>query len=326
MNRAKFEKEKKNIKLLFQYFLCYGIKLGFWTLTDGVSYRLGIEKIYKFADQKRYGTCKEYLRKNYSKVIMKYKNVDYTMLNDKISEDSDIWLFWWQGENNFPYPINLCVESIRKHAGKHKVVLITKENYKQYVNLPGYIIKKFEMGIISVASFSDILRFELLYKYGGIWLDSTYFFTGELSKEIYNNNFYSISNPNGRNWVITKDIWSISFMAMTKKHIIASYMCDFYKEYWKKENVNIAYLLSDCFISIAYEDIPTFKKIIDSVPANNVGVFDLLGPIRNKLCTQSDFVKLMGNTYIHKLTYKEKYVAEVSGKKTYFGRLIEYKN
>ena len=82
------------------------------------------------------------------------------------------------------------------------------------------------------------------------------------------------------------------------------------------------YLLADCFMAIGYEDIPAFKKTIDAVAPNNTGVFDLLEPIRNEVCTQQEFEKLMGDTYIHKLTYKEKYVAEVEGKKTYFGRLI----
>ena len=174
-----------------------------------------------------------------------------------------------------------------------------------------------------MAHFSDILRFELLYKYGGIWLDSTYYFTDIIQKEVYERSFFSISNQNGRKWVVTKDFWSISFMAMTKEHPIATYMREVERAYWKNEDMPIAYLMSDCFIAIGYEDIPLFKKVIDAVPTNNEGIFDLLKPIRNEVCTEKEFEELMGDTYVHKLTYKELYIPRKGEKKTYFGYLIE---
>lgn len=326
MNKAKLEKEKKNVKLLLQYFTHYGFQHGFWTLADGLSYRLKVQKLYEYADLKRYDICKNYLRKSYNYVVEKYKDAHLKVPTDKISEEANIWIFWWQGEQKLPYPVNLCIQSIKKHAGKHPVVVVTENNYKEYVDIPEYIIQKFAEGIISLAAFSDIIRFELLYNHGGIWLDSTYYFTNEIQRDVYNTSFFSIANPNGRKWVVTKDIWSISFMAMTKKHPIAAYMRDAFREYWKMENTIIAYLLVDCFMAIGYEDIPLFKKIIDSVPINNTGVFDLLQPIRNTVCTQQEFEELMGNTYIHKLTYKEKYIPQINGKKTFFGRLIECKN
>ncbi len=322
MNRAKIDKEKKNVKLLFQYFAHYGFQHGFWTLVDGLCCRLKIQKVYEHADKRRYEICKGYLRKQYGELLVKYRNTNLNVLTDKISAKYNIWVFWWQGEQKLPYPVDLCIQSIKKHAGEHTVIVITEHNYKEYVDIPEYIIQKFTDGIISITSFSDILRFELLYIYGGIWLDSTYYFTNKIQSEVYEKSFFSVSNPNGRKWVVTKDIWSISFMAMTQNHPIAAYMREAFRLYWKKENINIAYLLADCFMAIGYEDIPAFKKTIDAVAPNNTGVFDLLEPIRNEVCTQQEFERLMGDTYIHKLTYKEKYVAEVEGKKTYFGRLI----
>jgi len=46
------------------------------------------------------------------------------------------------------------------------------------VELPGYIVEKWEKGRIPAAMFSDLLRVELLIKYGGTWIDSTVFCTG----------------------------------------------------------------------------------------------------------------------------------------------------
>ena len=324
MNKAKLEKEKKNAKLLFQYFAHYGFSHGFWTFVDAFCSRLKIQKVYENADKKRYEYCKNYLRKNYSDIIKKYQNTNLAESLDTISEESNIWVFWWQGEKELPYPVDLCLQSIKANRGKHEVIVITKDNFRDYVTLPSFIIEKFESGKMPIALFSDVLRFELLNHYGGIWLDSTFYMTGKLSSEIYSHCFYSIANDHGRKWCVTKDLWSICLMAMGKGNPLAAYLCDMNKIYWKKEDINIAYLLSDCFIAIAYEDIEAFKNMIDLVPTNNTGVFDLLEPIRNEICSQQEFKNLMGETYIHKLTYKEKYIAEVDGKKTYFGWHISY--
>ena len=141
MNKAKFDKEKKNIKLIYQYFTNYGFKHGFWTFLDGICARLKIESVYHYADLKRYEVCKNYLRKHYGKIIEKYQKTNLFIPEEKISKNSNIWLFWWQGETNLPYPVNLCIESIKRHAGEHKVVIVTEKNYEEYVNIPEYITK-----------------------------------------------------------------------------------------------------------------------------------------------------------------------------------------
>ena len=43
------------------------------------------------------------------------------------------------------------------------------------MELPGYIVEKWGKGQIPAALFSDLLRLQLLIKYGGMWIDSTVF-------------------------------------------------------------------------------------------------------------------------------------------------------
>ena len=323
MNSSKLKKEIANVPLLLKYFYKYGFSLGFWTLADGLCHRLKMQRAYEYSDKKRYDICKKQLRNKYGAIVEKYKKKCTNIPPEMITPDSNIWVFWWQGEENLPHPVNLCLQSIQQHAGRHPVVIISESNYTEYVDIPDYMTKKVKDGIITLAAFSDILRFELLYKYGGIWLDSTFYLTDSINSEVYNYSFYSISNTHGRKWVVTKDIWSISFLAMTSKHPIAEYMCEAFRVYWKQEDTIIAYLLVDCFMAIGYEDIPVFKEIINAIPENNTGVFDLLGPIRNHKCSKEEFDTLMGDTYVHKLTYKEKYLSENDNEKTFFGRLVE---
>ena len=50
-----------------------------------------------------------------------------------------IWICWWQGLENAPEIVKRCVASIQKHAGNHKIIMITDENYKEFISFPMWI-------------------------------------------------------------------------------------------------------------------------------------------------------------------------------------------
>ena len=82
-----------------------------------------------------------------------------------------IWQCWFQGKEKAPALVKTCLQSVEKFKrDKQKVVIITAKNYTDYVSLPSFIIEKWEKGIISHAQLSDILRINLLAKYGGLRL------------------------------------------------------------------------------------------------------------------------------------------------------------
>ncbi|TGE31900.1 capsular polysaccharide synthesis protein [Desulfosporosinus sp. Sb-LF] len=323
MNEAKLKKELANVKLLVEYFTEYGFWLGFWSFADGFVRRVGAMRLYEKMHFKRHETCKTYLRAHYSNIINKYKAKKTYSLSEKIENDAPIWTFWWQGEDKTLYPVNLCLESIKRNSANHPVIVLDKDNYKDYADVPDFIVKKFEEGKISIAAFSDILRITLLKQHGGIWLDSTYYVTAPLQKEFYDCCFFSISNNELRKWVVSKDLWSLSLLASGRNNDFINYCYDMLMEYWSKEDTIICYLILDCIIGIGFEEITDFEKLIRKVPTNNMGVFDFLEPIRNEKVDEVHYQKLIQRAYIHKLTYKEKYEPVVNGNKTYFGRLIE---
>ncbi len=81
--------------------------------------------------------------------------------------DENIWVCWLQGYENAPAIVKTCIDSVRKNAGNHKVILLNEKNMLDYVDLPDYIIQKYRNGIIPIQNFSDILRFALLKQRGG---------------------------------------------------------------------------------------------------------------------------------------------------------------
>ena len=79
-----------------------------------------------------------------------------------ITATSPIWTCWWQGEEAMPDIVRACYNAMRLHADNHPVILITEKNYKEYVDMPEYIIRKLKDGTIDLTHFSDILRMMLL--------------------------------------------------------------------------------------------------------------------------------------------------------------------
>lgn len=84
-----------------------------------------------------------------------------------------IWFCWLQGLEQAPPIVKACYSSLKRHLSDRELSIIDNENWKKYIELPDYILNKWEKGRIPAALFSDLLRLELLIKYGGTWVDST---------------------------------------------------------------------------------------------------------------------------------------------------------
>ena len=60
----------------------------------------------------------------------------------------------------------------------YRITVIDERNWRDYVDLPDYVIRRRERRQIPSAHFTDLLRLELLIRYGGTWIDSTVLCTG----------------------------------------------------------------------------------------------------------------------------------------------------
>lgn len=96
----------------------------------------------------------------------------------------NIWFCWLQGLDNAPTIVHACFNSLKQHITDREIKVIENTNWREYVELPGYIVEKWEKGRIPAAMFSDLLRVELLIKYGGTWIDSTVLCTGFKSSKV----------------------------------------------------------------------------------------------------------------------------------------------
>ena len=117
-----------------------------------------------------------YLVKRYAQVLQSKKE-EVRCKSYKEDHPKIIWWCWLQGLNEAPQIVKVCFNSLKQLTG-YSLKVIDNSNWREYVELPGYIVKKWEKNQIPPALFSDLLRLELVIKYGGTWIDSTVLCTG----------------------------------------------------------------------------------------------------------------------------------------------------
>ena len=89
-----------------------------------------------------------------------------------------IWMFWSSGEESAPPIARKCIASVRENLPDREVVVLSEKTYRDYVTFPSFILEKIDRGEMMKAHMADLLRLELLIRYGGTWIDATVFCPG----------------------------------------------------------------------------------------------------------------------------------------------------
>lgn len=197
-----------------------------------------------------------------------------------------VWVCWWQGEDNLPEIVKVCLNSIQKNIPKEKAVirLITLENCMEYVTFTDTIVKKFQEGKITLTHLLDILRAELLYRYGGIWIDATYFINNPM-KEVFfeRDTFWTVKYSEGvRKSDAAQGRWSGNFLKVPPKSLFARFLMESLWYYWEVNDSLIDIVLSDYIVAVAYDTFPEVHKMIEECPESEMAMFELQKHLNRK--------------------------------------------
>lgn len=306
---------KKKIKIDLNVCRHFGFRIGGANFLSTVVFRTRT-KIGKKLNIYEHELVKQYLRNNFEYIYNTFQDKN----EENIAEDAPIWILWWQGEDKAPNIVKKCINSVREYSGTHPVIVLDKHSYDNYVQINADIVEKLKKGNISITHFSDILRLNLLYQNGGIWVDATILACKDFLEEIKNYSFYTIRHGKFSDYHVCKGLWSTFLLAANKGNNIIKLFRDVLEDYLKKENIMITYLLIDCIIAVGYEDISYIRNEINKVPINNVNVFELQPRLTHKY-EQNDFDKLKENNSLFKVSYKISFETEC--KDTYYNRIFE---
>ena len=82
-----------------------------------------------------------------------------------------IWTYW-DDPDKIPKTVKMCMEGWKKYNPDYEIILLTRKNYKGYINIPLHITAQYNF-TDSPARFSDLLRLWALTEHGGVWCDSS---------------------------------------------------------------------------------------------------------------------------------------------------------
>lgn len=241
---------------------------------------------------------KQKLENKYKKYLIRFDE-KYEETEHKGS--NKIWICWFQGINEAPDIVKKCIESIEKNNPNKEVVIITSSNLHDYVEFPKFIEEKWKSGVITHTHMTDLLRLELLIRYGGTWIDATvfcsssnipsYFFDSDLF-------FYQLLKPGRDGNGIYLSSWFMSAKTNNKILMATRELC---YEYWKDNDTMWDYFLLHDFLSIVLEYYPDdWKRII---PRDNATPHMLLLRLFDKY-DEDTWNAIKSQTPFHKLTYK----------------------
>lgn len=247
------------------------------------------------------------VKHGYLTLMMDYSDVVTQNLDspELVSGCGNIWVCWLQGEDNMPPIVQKTYSSILRHSNGRQVHLITLSNYMDYIEISQEIIVDYKRGTLMAATLSDLIRFKLLAKYGGLWLDATILLTGDVEEEMFNHSFYSIKNPPVSNFSVTEYKWAGFILGTIKNANYFKRLAFAFETYLKNEKVILHYLMVDYFIDLMYKNDESFKTEIDSIDVSNVDMHTLRESF-NEPFDKQKWDKIMGTTHIFKLTYKGK--------------------
>ena len=216
-----------------------------------------------------------------------------------------VWICWFQGMGNAPVLVQKCYESVKENLKGHEIVLITSENLERYVRFPDYILEKWKKGIITHTHLTDLLRLELLIKYGGMWLDATVFCSEEeknIPTYFFDSDlfFFQSLKPgrDGHSQYISS--WLMSAKSNNKILMATRTLCH---EYWKTNNSMDDYFLLHDLISIVLDKYQKEWKAV--VPRDNATPHILLLRLFDQYDEQM-WKAIKAQTPFHKMTYKFK--------------------
>lgn len=238
-----------------------------------------------------------------------------------------VWVCWWQGQSNMPELVRVCYGSLRKNLPEEKVSLrlITLENCMEYVTFTETIIRKFNEEKITHTHLSDILRAELLYRYGGMWIDAAYYTAAPIPKEFFEQR--SIYTLRFKDDIKSSDAargrWSSDLWYTNKEHKLFQILMESLWYYWEAEDSLIEEAFSDYIIAAAVEKFPEIKAELERCGFASGQVYELQSWINRKY-TEERMQRIKADRIFYKLDCGAYYQKEnLAGEKTLYGHLLE---
>lgn len=225
--------------------------------------------------------------------------------NPSVKINYTIWVLWLQGIEKAPRLIKKCHDALKANCPEeYQIILLNERNLYQYIQLPDDILEKYHQGCMTHTHFSDIVRMELLYHYGGCWIDATvycsapiplYFLSGPI---FFFKRRFSCSVIKGSSWWIYAEKGE-PIIRETRRILL---------HYWHENSTLCEYFLVHIILSRVIDTYFDAREDYLQMPyfsnENPHYLAEQLGAEYDK--ERWDIIKEISK--IHKLTYKARFL------------------
>lgn len=240
------------------------------------------------------------------------------------NKKSKIFVLWFQGEENAPQLVKMCIDSMRRNSNGHDVVVLDRENLDKWVNYDPAVKKKFENQEFSMQLESDYIRLNILKNFPALWLDSTIYVSNPIPHDVFSMDFFAVIRNEAEMRDITNKLspFLLGRGQSERSKKVFSFAFDLLENYIKKEDDLINYLLIENILNIAIEKEDWLNKLVNTQLFNNKQ--DILGLVKmlNSPMT-NDVSEFLKNNLFSKLNFHEQYNLSTSnGQQTVYSYLI----
>ena len=226
-----------------------------------------------------------------------------------------VWMFWYTGFDTAPSVVKKCVEVVERFEDVD-LVLLDKNNLEQYFTFEGRIRELYEKGSIPIQTLADMVRFQLVKRWGGVWVDATCFVCNpDFFKMHADLTYYSVRHKHDETFP-SYGKWSIWLTAGGRGCFIYSYLYDLLLAYLDRYDGPFTYLfVANAYLYI-YNHNTQAKVYIDNLPFENQDAYFLQNNYF-KPCDLDAWNNMMENNVIQKLTYRREPPSNCDLEKTY---------
>lgn len=249
--------------------------------------------------RKRYNM--EAFQHRLAKYIPFIQNLEVPAHDSQKPGKETVFSIWFQGYEAAPEIVRKCLDSMKKMFGSN-FILLDKTNYVNYVTLPPNIISKWEKGKIRDAHIADILRLELLRKFGGYWMDATDFVTGTIPDEIKELPFFMYMADQER--TVNMYVQNCFIHSDAGYPLVEMWLSVLY-EYWKNEDLAVNYFFGQNLFRLLVTHNAEAKKLFEKMPKIDMSPTHVLWhKIGNHPFSEEEYQEMKKNAFFQKCTHK----------------------
>ena len=266
-------------------------------IVKGFLKRKPLRAIYFDAMQK----LEPFLKEKYMPVLLERKAY-YDGQELEHRHSNIVWFSWLQGLEQAPPIVKACYRSLKQNLTDREIKLIDEKNWREYVDMPDHVIRRWENKQMPPAHFSDFLRLQLLTRYGGTWIDSTVLCTGtEHAKKYLDADLFVFQYTPPERFPASFDGISSWFITSYSNHELLLILRDMLSAYWKDYDVTMDYYLIHYFFSLLAREYP---EVIAKMPYGYSVWSITLMQHWHEPFVQKKWDKLTSLVNFHKLAYK----------------------